>query len=91
MGLEKGRNVMFEDDIKLIDEWFTEKRETNFGTYHITDKVLHNDEYVVDSLDVEEFSEFLKKNFPDLVGIQCLVGTDGIWFWSKNLRDAVFL
>lgn len=82
---------MFEDDIKLIDEWFAEKRETNFSTYHITDKVLHNDEYVVDSLDVEEFSEFLKKNFPDLVGIQCLVGTDGIWFWSKNLRDAVFL
>lgn len=45
-------------------------------------------EYSVDASDMEEFTDFFRENFPDYVGIECMVGSDGIWFWDSSLERA---
>ena len=70
---------MYEDDIKLIDEWF-EAHTENYGTYH------NDNEY-------REFTDFLRDKFPDMVGIRCYIGTgdSAIWFFEEDLKATQFL
>ena len=71
---------MYEEDIKAINEWFDE--HTDYGTYHV------GGEYSVSRSDIGEFIDFYKENITDCVGIECMVGSSGIWFWESNLEKA---
>lgn len=75
---------MYEDDIKKIDGWF--KEHESYGTCHV------DDEYSVCESDLEAFGDFLREEFPDLVGIPCYFGKgdSAIWFFRKNLEEARF-
>lgn len=76
---------MDEDDIELIDEWFN-AHVSSYGTYH------SDNEYSVCADDIDEFSDFLRENFPDMVGIRCCCGTrdSGIWFFRDDLEQVRF-
>lgn len=41
---------------------------------------------------MQEFADFLHKEFPDLVGIRCYFGTGDskIWFFREDLEKASF-
>ena len=77
---------MYEDDIKKVDEWFNNHTE-NYGTYH-----SDIDYYSVCKSDLESFSDFLREEFPDLVGIRCYFGNSDstIWFFREDLKEASF-
>ena len=76
---------MYEDDIKKIDEWF-DSHTDNYGTWH------SENEYTVNEYDLEEFTDFLRKEFPDLIGIRCYIGTGdaSVWFFRDDLEKARF-
>lgn len=77
--------MMYEDDIKLVDEWF-EKHTEYYGTNH------EGNEYTVSQYDIEDFSDFLRDTFPDLAYIRCCFGTcdASIWFYKQDLKEAQF-
>ena len=77
---------MYEDDIKLIDEWF-ETHTENYGTYH------NGNEYSVCADDIEAFTGFLRDKFPDMVGIRCYIGAgdSAIWFFEEDLESTQFV
>lgn len=77
--------MMYEEDIAKIDSWF-DKHTENYGTYR-TDR-----EYSLSDWDMQEFADFLRKEFPDLVGIRCYIGTgdSNIWFFREDLEKAEF-
>lgn len=77
--------MMYEDDIKKVNDWF-DKHTENYGTYR-TER-----EYSVDEHDLKDFTRFLAQEFPDIVGIRCYIGTgDGnIWFFEDDLKEADF-
>ena len=99
--------MMHEDDIKKVDEWFSKHTEY-YGTNH------EGDEYTISEYDLEDFSNFLSDEFPDLCLIRCCFGTGNskflsdklpdlclircffgtddvcIWFYRKDLEEAVF-
>lgn len=78
--------MMYKDDIKKVDEWFEEHTEF-YGTYH------EGDDYSISHHDIEDFTKFLWREFPGLIGIRCYIGTgDGnIWFFGEDLEQADFL
>lgn len=55
--------MMYEDDIKKVDEWFSKHTEY-YGTNH------EGDEYTISEYDLEDFSKFLSDEFPDLCFIK---------------------
>lgn len=75
---------MYEDDIKELNEWF-EDEERSFETGRA------DDEYNVDQADVDDFCDFMREQYPDLIGIPCMVGTGGIWFTKDDLEKARYL
>lgn len=77
--------MMYEDDIKKVDEWFSKHTEY-YGTNH------EGDEYTISEHDLEDFSNFLSDEFPDFCLIRCFFGTCDvcIWFYRKDLEEAVF-
>lgn len=76
---------MYEEDIKKVNDWF-DKHTENYGTYR-TDR-----EYSLSDRDMQEFADFLHKEFPDLIGIRCYFGTgdSNIWFYREDLEKASF-
>ena len=64
---------MYEDDIEELNKWFSDK-ERAYSTE------FNGEEYVVSEVDVEDFCDFLRELNPDLIGIDCKVGTSCIWF-----------
>lgn len=76
---------MFEDDIRKVDKWFDEHTE-NYGTYR------SDGEYSVCENDLEAFADFLRDEFPDLIGISCFFGKgdSAIWFFRDDLEKAGF-
>lgn len=77
--------AMDDDDIKKVDEWFDLHTE-NYGTYHA------DNDYAVCEWDLEAFSDFLREEFPDMVGIPCYFGKgdSAIWFFRENLEKVRF-
>lgn len=71
---------MYEDDIELVDKWFEENGD--FSTYN------NDEEYCIDAVDVDDFCEFIGKNFPDLIGIEVMINHGGIWFKRSDLESA---
>lgn len=82
--------MMYEDDIKKLNKWFRKKEKDSLGTYHHTKRKDGEDVYAVDTSDVEEFCDFLRENILDMIGFNCMVGNDGIWFSSDDLKRARF-
>lgn len=78
--------MMYEDDIKKVDEWF-EKHTENFGTCH------SDDCYSISEYDLQDFTRFLGENFPDMIGIRCYIGKDDstVWFFKDDLERTPFL
>lgn len=76
---------MYEENITELNKWFDDE-ERSFDTGYNEDG-----EYSVCQRDVDDFCDYLRENEPDLVGIQCMVGTGGIWFWRKDLESARYL
>lgn len=73
---------MYEEDIKNLNEWFDhEDRHYNTG-YN------EDGEYSVGEMDVEDFCDYLREHEPDLIGIPCMVGADGIWFNIEDFENA---
>ena len=79
---------MYKDDIKEINAWFRKKSKESYGTYHHTVQVHGEELYSVAADDVEEFSDFLREHYPDLIGIPCMVGNVGIWFHREDLENS---
>lgn len=78
---------MDKDQIKIVRDWFENEDEArSYYTYY-----NGNGEYSVNGSDVDEFSDFIEKEFPDLIGIECMVGKGGIWFWDSSLEKAQFI
>ena len=71
---------MYEEEIEKVDEWF--KNHGDFSTYN------NDEEYVVDAVDVGDFCDFIREEFPDLIGIECMVNNGGIWFKRSDLESA---
>ena len=75
---------MYEEDIEELDKWF-DKDYLSCETSH------YDDEYIVDQTDVDDFCDYLREEYPDLIGIKCMVGTGGIWFKREDLIAAKYL
>jgi len=71
---------MYDDEIELVDKWFNEHGD--FSTYY------NDEEYVVNQCDVDDFCDFIRENFSDLVGIEVMICGDGIWFKRSDLESA---
>ena len=72
---------MYDEEIKGLNEWFNDE-DRSFDTY------FNGEVYAVSEIDVEDFCDFLREQNPDLIGIPCMVGTGGIWFWLSDLDKA---
>lgn len=81
---------MYKDDIQKVNRWFRKKEKDSFGTYHHTMRKDGEDVYAVGTTDLDEFCDFLRENILDLIGFDCKVGNDGIWFSSGDLEKARF-
>lgn len=75
---------MIEEEIKKMNEWF-EDDDRAYSTERI------DDIYNVSELDMDDFFDFIKDNYPDLVGFSCMVCSDGIWFKKENLEKAEYI
>ena len=75
---------MYEDDVKELNKWFADKERAY-------DTGFNGQEYDVSEVDVEDFCDFLRELNPDLIGIPCMVGTNGIWFTKDELQKARYL
>lgn len=77
--------MMYEDDIKKVNDWFDAHTE-----YYGTSRTER--EYSISQYDLDSFADFLHKEFPDLVGIRCYFGTGDskIWFYREDLEKARF-
>lgn len=73
---------MYEDNIIGLNRWFDDK-ERSFDTGY-----NENGEYTVGQLDVDDFCNYLREYETDLIGIQCMVGNNGIWFKAEDLENA---
>ena len=72
---------MYEEEIEALREWINDDdrwSETSFN----------GEEYRISEHDIEDFCNFLREQNPDLIGIQCMVGTGGIWFRREDLDNA---
>lgn len=78
--------MMSKDEIQKINEWFDKDDEDRSLDTHRSDRC-----YCVHSWDIEAFTDFLTEEFPDLIGIECMVGNNGIWFWDSSLEKARFI
>ena len=83
--LQGSDGIMDDEDIKLVNGWFDAHTE-NYGTYH------EDGTYSLCADDIEEFSDFLRDKFTDMVGIRCYIGTgdSSIWFFEEDLRSVRF-
>lgn len=76
---------MGEESIQDLNEWFDDDERcfsTGYNEYG---------EYTVSSYDIEDFCNYLREYEPDLIGIKCMVGHDGIWFRREDLEQADYL
>ena len=80
---------MFKNEIKELNKWFRKKeKESYFSSYHHTLRKDGEDLYVIKADDMEDFTDFLRETFPDLIYFPCLVGKDGIWFSPEDLKES---
>ena len=77
---------MDKEQIKIIREWFERENEDRsiFSYYYAG-------EYSVAGRDVEDFGDYFYEHFPDCIGIECMVGNNGIWFWDSSLEKVHFI
>ncbi len=76
---------MYEESIEELNKWFDDE-ERSFDTGRNGDG-----EYSVSPSDMDDFCDYLMENEPDLIGIPCMVGNDGIWFKREDLERARYL
>ena len=72
---------MYEDAIEELNKWFADEERSY-------DTGFNGEEYFVSQYDVEDLCNFLTEQNPDLIGIPCMVGINGIWFTKDELKEA---
>jgi hypothetical protein len=82
--------MMYDEQIKDVDEWFRKKEEDDFGTYHHTEEKDGEDFYCVSLDDIEDFADYLREEHVDLAYINCKFSYYGLGFTSEDLQDAVY-
>ena len=77
---------MNEKEIQKVNEWFDNNSE-----YYGTDRA--DNEYTLNVYDMDSFTDFLDEEFPDLVYINCRIGSNDsrVWFYREDLENAVFM
>ena len=77
--------MMDKEDIQKVNEWFDRHTE-----YYGTSRSER--EYSIFSEDLEDFTDFLRNEFPDLCYIRCHLGTGDstVWFFKEDLENAEF-
>ena len=77
--------MMYEDDIQKVNEWFD--RHTEFYGTSRSER-----EYNIFQEDLEDFTDFLRDEFPDLCYIRCYLGAGDstVWFFKEDLENAQF-
>ena len=75
---------MYEESIEELKKWLNDK-ERSFETGQV------NEDYYVDSSDIEDFCDYLRENETDLVGIQVMIDASGLWFKEEDLKNASYL
>lgn len=76
---------MYEENIKELNKWFNDEDRSYDTGYN------EEGEYTVSQYDIDDFCNYLRENEIDLIGIQCMVGTSGIWFAREDLEKARYL
>lgn len=76
---------MNEKDIKRLNEW-VDAKERNFHTERD-----EKGEYYIGKKDIEDLCDLLNEMKADLIGIQCHIGTGGIWFTKEDLLEARYV
>lgn len=76
---------MYKEDIKELNKWFDDEDRSYDTGYN------EKGEYTVSQYDIDDFCNYLRENEIDLIGIQCMVGTGGIWFAREDLEKARYL
>lgn len=75
---------MYEEEIEALQEWINDDDRCFDTSYN-------GEEYVIGEYDIKDFCDFLREQNPDLIGIPCMVGTNGIWFKRDDLEKASYL
>lgn len=77
--------MMYEDDIQKVNEWF-DRHTGYYGTSR------SEREYSIFEYDLEDFTDFLRNEFPDLCYIRCHLGSGDstVWFFKEDLENAEF-
>lgn len=72
------------DSIERLNKWFDDK-ERSYDTSRT------DEQYNIESYDLEDFCDYLRENEIDLIGIPCMVCPDGIWFKREDLEKARYI
>ena len=72
---------MYADEIEEVNKWF-EDEEREYDTS------FNGEEYCVSKSEIDDFCDFLRELNPDIIGIPCMVGKNGIWFTRYDLNKA---
>lgn len=76
---------MYKESIEELNKWFDDEDRSYDTDYN------KEGEYTVSQYDVDDLSDYLRENEPDLIGIPCMIGGDGIWFKREDLEKARYL
>ena len=84
---------MTEEMIQSIDEWFDSREHDDYldRTYHHTEEKDGEDVYSISCFDLQDFTDFLANEFPDMIGLTCRMSHYGVWFTLKDLEEANWL
>ena len=72
---------MYDDEIEKVNKWFEDEERAY-------DTGFDGEYYSVSELEIDDFCDFLRELNPDIIGILCMVGKNGIWFTKKDLNNA---
>ena len=75
---------MYEEYIEELNAWINDNDRC-------FDTSFNGEEYCICEHDIEDFCDFLREQDPDLICIQCIVGTGGIWFKREDLDNVRYL
>lgn len=76
---------MENEEIEIIDEWISNKaRDEDTGRDECGD-------YFIAQPDLYDFCNILTVVNPDLIGISCTIGPNGVWIRQYAFNDAEYI
>lgn len=71
---------MFEEDVEKVSKWFLKNGDEN--TY------IDDEDFYIAPTKIRSFCKLISKEFPDLIGIPCMIDSEGVHFKLSDLEDA---